>query len=577
MNLARRTNVTTSAATAVVLATAGGLLTAAAATPASAATSCNSPIYKRQFFSNATFSGTPKKTDCDASIAENWGTNAPTAGLPKDNFSVRWTVTRDFGSGGPFALVAAAQDGIRVYIDGTRKIDLWKNVSSTVKKTVNVTVPSGKHTLRIDYANWNGNANVNFAYAPRTSATVDRVKPLVPTAPTVTYDKTTGKAKLTWAKNKEMDLAGYRIYRRLNGTPFGNTPLATTTATTYTDSTVPKTGQTYAYEIRAHDKAGNQSAGTADLTVTTVDKTPWAAPARPTVTSEYRGLRIGWKGVTGAASYRVYRSTSWGGRYTRVGSTNQLSYLDTSATERVPYFYSVTSLDSAGNESARSLVGEGTREDLTPPPAVTGLKATPTEYGFKLHWDANPAADLYRYVVYAGDLLREEGQQFCVDVHQVKWLSPNTTSYAYATGPDGEERCLFVDALDTKWNSHYEWTRSPNIVIATELDTTPSVPTPEGSPLSLAVWEEVGSEGIELTWGGLPQGSPLDAAGYRIYRWNPATTTYEKIADWESDIHQYFDTSAKPGTASYYWVTAVAADGTESLPAGDWTVTAPAN
>ena len=55
--------------------------------------------------------------------------------------------------------------------------------------------------------------------------------------------------------------------------------VATTTATTYTDSTVPKTGETYAYEVRAHDRAGNQSAGSADVTATTVDKT---APARVT-------------------------------------------------------------------------------------------------------------------------------------------------------------------------------------------------------------------------------------------------------------------------------------------------------
>ncbi|WP_264936500.1 PA14 domain-containing protein, partial [Streptomyces sp. A012304] len=80
------------------------------------------------------------------------------------NFGVRWTVTRDFGSGGPFSFTASAQDGVRVHVDGVRKIDLWRNVSSTVTKTVNVTIPSGKHTLRIDYVNWTGTANVKFTY-----------------------------------------------------------------------------------------------------------------------------------------------------------------------------------------------------------------------------------------------------------------------------------------------------------------------------------------------------------------------------------------------------------------------------
>lgn len=68
MTPARRT--TAAAATAVVLATAGGLLTAVAV-PASAATTCTSPVFKRQFFANISFSGTPKKTDCDSAIDQN--------------------------------------------------------------------------------------------------------------------------------------------------------------------------------------------------------------------------------------------------------------------------------------------------------------------------------------------------------------------------------------------------------------------------------------------------------------------------------------------------------------------------
>ncbi|MGW4088134.1 cellulose 1,4-beta-cellobiosidase, partial [Streptomyces sp. NPDC004822] len=68
MNSARRA--TTAAATAVALATAGTLLTTV--TPASAAVSCTSPVFKRQFFANTTFSGTPKKTDCDTAIDQSW-------------------------------------------------------------------------------------------------------------------------------------------------------------------------------------------------------------------------------------------------------------------------------------------------------------------------------------------------------------------------------------------------------------------------------------------------------------------------------------------------------------------------
>lgn len=183
MTPARSTTARTTTVTALVLATAGGLLGAATATAtATAATTCTSPVFKRQFFANTTFSGTPKKTDCDSVVNQNWSTGAPAAGLPANRFGVRWTVTRDFGSGGPFTFTVSAQDGVRVHLDGKLKIDLWKNVSSTVSRTVHLTIPENKHSLRVDYVNWTGTANVEFTCTPRTSATVDKVEPKEPPA-----------------------------------------------------------------------------------------------------------------------------------------------------------------------------------------------------------------------------------------------------------------------------------------------------------------------------------------------------------------------------------------------------------
>ncbi|MCL8015242.1 fibronectin type III domain-containing protein [Streptomyces sp. AS02] len=582
MNPARRTTAAT--ATALVLATAGGLLTITTA-PASAAVTCTSPVFKRQFFANTTFSGTPKKTDCDTAVDQNWGTNAPASGLPKDNFAVRWSVTRDFGSGGPFSLSASGLDGIRVYLDGTRKIDLWKNTSTTVSKTVNVTVPSGKHTLRVDYVNWTGSARVNFGYTPRTSATIDTVKPLAPTGPSVTYDQAGGNAKLTWAKNKEMDLAGYRVYRRLKGAAFGTAPLATTTSTTYTDTTLPVTGATYYYEVRAYDKAGNESAGTADQAVTTVDR---VAPGVPTITRATGevtptggtgGLQVGWDTVADAASYRVYRAASENGTYAKVGSTDQLSYLDTSAAESTVYYYRVSAVDAAGNESARSEPQRGKIWDNDPPPLVSGLKVTPTEYGFQLDWDKSPAEDLRHYRVYWGELLSNDaGEQVCYGTLS-DYVSPDKTSFAYTTLPDGDEVCFFLDAVDDDGNSAIKWSdEGTPAVSATELDMTPSVATPEGSPLHLTASGAEGDEGNQLTWTGLGAGeeeSADPAESFRVYRWNPDSATYEKIAELPAGASTYFDTGARRGTTSFYWVTGVQADGTESVPAGDWAVTAP--
>ncbi|MFH8935188.1 fibronectin type III domain-containing protein [Streptomyces griseosporeus] len=557
----------TATAATVVLATAGGLLTTAT-TPASAA-GCTSPVYTRQFFANTTFSGTPKRTDCDSAVGESWS-GAPATGLPADNFGVRWTVTRDFGSGGPFSLAVRGQDGMRVYLDGSRRIDLWKNTSSTVWRTVNLTVPPGKHTLRVDYVNWTGTAAVSFTYTPLTSATADEVKPLVPAGLAVSYDRTTGRAQLTWARNKEMDLSGYRVYRRAQGVAFPAAPLASTTGTSYTDSTLPVTGAAYAYEVRAYDKAGNTSYGSADVAVTTVDRTAPAVPGglQVTDTSEHDGLRLGWNPVAQAVSYRVYRAPGADGPFSLIGSTGEPSFRDGTGTPGVTYAYRVSAVDAAGNASAPSVVIMDRRWDDTPPSAVTGLTVTPTGYGFHLAWDANPTPDLARYAVYAGRVISDEDLKAC-EVYAAEWLSTDTTSYDYATLPDGEERCFFIDAVDDDWNSHYEWTRSPNIVTATEQDTTPSVPAPEGAPISLdATVPQRGLAQVELNWNHV-----ADATGYQVYRWNPQTTAYEKLA--QTTQTTYVDAGLTEGTTHYYRVTALYADGSESAPGADGAALAP--
>ncbi|MER7494209.1 PA14 domain-containing protein [Streptomyces pharetrae] len=494
MNPARRTT-----ATALVLATAGGVLTTAATT-ATAATSCTSPAFKREFFANTTFSGTPKKTDCDSAIDQNWGNGAPVSGVPSNNFGVRWSLTRDFGSGGPFAFSAAAQDGIRVYLDGVRKVDLWKNVSTTARKTVNVTIPSGKHTLRVDFVNWTGTANVKFTYAPRTSATVDKVRPLTPTGTAVAYDTTTGKAKLTWSRNKEMDLANYRVYRRLTGSDAWKR-LATTTAVSYTD-TPPATGDTYAYEVRAIDKAGNESNGSADRAVTTPDRTPPGVPSGVTVQDEQRGVVVRWTAVPGATDYLVHRR--WvddGGDnpVVQVGkvSATALSWVDTTARDNLAYEYWVTAVDAAGNKSAKSSSAYVQRTDW-PPNAPTGLTARTAPLGVQLTWKpASADQNVYSYRVYRDEVL--VGEQRAKDgTSHLDTYVRHAASYAYT-----------VTAVDLQGQES-----APSAAVMGTAPATGLAPAAVTGLTGQAVETTVGPE-IQLTW---RPNSEEDVYEYDIYR-----------------------------------------------------------
>jgi fibronectin type 3 domain-containing protein len=83
---------------------------------------------------------------------------------------------------------------------------------------------------------------------------------------------------------------------------------------------------------------------------------------------------------------------------------------------------------------------------------------------------------------------------------------------------------------------------------------------------------------VALNW------DTLDGAtSYRVYRWDRATGTYERIADGAlenpntAQFRHYRDENAPAGTAAYYRVTAVYADGTESAPALGAVALAPAS
>ncbi|WP_306790908.1 PA14 domain-containing protein [Streptomyces sp. JV178] len=175
----------------VIAAAMGGVY----ALTAEAAVTCAPSVFKRQMFANTSFSGTPLTTDCDSAIAQDWGTDAPAPGLPDDRFGVRWSATRDFGSGGPFTLIASGRDGgVRVYVDGRLRIDLRGDARGDVptpgaspgatavpapvstygpmpvSKSVDVTIPPGRHTLRVDYVNRSGAAEVAFTAVPLSGA-----------------------------------------------------------------------------------------------------------------------------------------------------------------------------------------------------------------------------------------------------------------------------------------------------------------------------------------------------------------------------------------------------------------------
>ncbi|WP_328914210.1 MULTISPECIES: fibronectin type III domain-containing protein [unclassified Streptomyces] len=391
-----------------------------AAAPVASVT-CAAGVWKASYYANKKFSGTPKKSLCDTSIKKNWGSGHPVGiALPNNNFSVRWTMKRDFGGGGPFNLSVAGQDGIRVWIDSKRYINLWRDYSSTQRKTVRVIVPAGSHTLRVDYFAATGKANVSVGLAPATTS--DRTAPAAPTAVKAVRGDT--KASLSWSRNVEADLAGYRVYR--------NTSLPVPLNTSHRISgSKPRTsnsfsasglhnGTKYWFVITGVDRSGNQSRASASVGAVPADTTAPRPPTDLDVDTYPEENALTWAPsqddvVGDVVGYHVYRSLSATGPWTRLTTAPVAMNLfhDAKAPIGVRAYYRVTAVDEAKNESTPASAS-GTRPDdgSVTPPVPTGLKATAATGGITLGWGDNPAGsgahgyNVYRSTAAAGTYTR---------------------------------------------------------------------------------------------------------------------------------------------------------------------------
>jgi hypothetical protein len=96
----------------------------------------------------------------DSAIDFDWGSKSPALGVPKDNFSVRWS--RDLSvEPGIYRLYALASGRVRVKVDGEKLIDEWNRSAGGEAYTADVEL-SGDHTLQVEYVEQRGNAKVAF-------------------------------------------------------------------------------------------------------------------------------------------------------------------------------------------------------------------------------------------------------------------------------------------------------------------------------------------------------------------------------------------------------------------------------
>lgn len=151
--------------------------------------------------------------------------------------------------------------GYRIYRGGTQ-------IGTSAGTTYTDSTTSGTTTYSYTVAAYDSFGNVSAQSTALSVTTPDTIPPSVPTGLSAgTVLVTT--ASFSWTASSDSGgsgLAGYSVYR--NGSV-----IATTAATSYSDSGLAA-GGTYSYTVSAHDNAGNTSAQSSALNITTLAAYP---------------------------------------------------------------------------------------------------------------------------------------------------------------------------------------------------------------------------------------------------------------------------------------------------------------
>lgn len=278
-------------------------------------------------------SGSPTVPDTTAPSAPS-AVNA--TANSSSQITITWTASTDnvaatrydiFRNGGTTAIATAT---------GTSYVNSGLTASTTYSYVIKARDAAGN----VSAASLADSATT-FAPPPDTSV------PSIPAGLSFSFLSDTSTT-ITWtASTDNVSVTGYDIYR-------GGAYVGTSNTTHYTNSSLTPT-TAYIYTIKAKDAAGNQSAASAPITITTLAVPDGIAPSIPSdvvanATSD-TSIIITWTAATDnvkISAYEVLRN----GIVVRTVTTT--TYTDTNLTAATRYTYTVRAKDTANNTSLAS-------------------------------------------------------------------------------------------------------------------------------------------------------------------------------------------------------------------------------
>ncbi len=368
------------------------------------------------------------------------------------------------------------------------------------------------------------------------------VPAIASSAPTnLSASMTSGNLVLTWsapAINGGSSITSYSIYRGVASGSESTNAIGTSTALTYTDSSV-LAGTSYCYVVKATNIAGN-SASSNEVSYS-VPATVTSAPTSLAAAMTAGNVVLSWtppasNGGSPTTSYNVYKGNVTGSESAiAIGNTSALAYTDSNVIAGAKYYYVVKAVNAVGssaasNEASCSIPGIA-------PLAPTNMTSVLLNGKIVLTWtapSANGGSAITSYSVYRG-----------------------TAAGAESTTAIGSSTALnYTDPNVVAGTKYYYVVKAVNIVGTSVASNEASVSVPgtaPSAPNNLTATQTSGK--ISLTWDAPASSGSSPVSTYQIYRGvNSALTDQVSIASVTTT--SYTDTTTMTGTV-YYTVKAV--------------------
>ncbi len=124
-----------------------------------------------QYFANTTLAGAPALQRTEVPNFD-WGTGAPAANLPVDNFSVRWSGQLEAVATGATAISTVSDDGVRVWVGNQLVIDNWTPHGPTTNTAALNLVAGQRYAVTVEYFEASGGASLRLQWQTPGSAAV---------------------------------------------------------------------------------------------------------------------------------------------------------------------------------------------------------------------------------------------------------------------------------------------------------------------------------------------------------------------------------------------------------------------